>query len=76
MSLFQVEIEQTLRRRFFIECENEDEARGAVEEGLGDLLEPYDFDEPEIEVYRLPPDATVSGPLWRGGALGRWEASA
>jgi len=73
MSLFQVEVEQHLKRRFFIECDEEDEAREAAVMGLADKFEPFDWEDDDIEVYRLPPDAAPDGPIWRGGPEGSWE---
>lgn len=71
MKLFQVNLETTLKRRFFIEAEDEDEAREAVDAGLGDSIEPHD-EEVDVDAYELPPDANPSGPRWVGGEQGRW----
>jgi len=73
MNVYRVDIEQVVKDSIFVEADDEE---GALEDALGlwDPTEANDWDEPEVEVYRLP-GRPKDVRIWTGGPTGHWSES-
>jgi hypothetical protein len=71
MTLYQVDITESLTRRFFVEAEGKYAVEEAVDGGIANDIDPTD-DDYDLDIQALPAGANPEGPRWVGGPEGKW----